>query len=170
MAVATPRPPRTDVVGFARRPAVDLDGVLAAAIRPVVLLDNPRNLGNLGAVVRVAAAAGAAAVLTTGDHDPWAAPALRGSAGLHFALPVLRVRSLPARGRPIVAVDPDGDPLGAEPMPAGAVYAFGSERHGLSEAVRAAASIRVAIPMRSGVSSLNLATAVAVALYHPMVS
>jgi TrmH family RNA methyltransferase len=147
-------------------------GVLAVARRPaprapgpgrVVLLEDPRHLGNVGAVVRVAAAAGAAAVLTTGTRDPWEPAALRGSAGLHFALPVARVEA-PPDDRPLVAVDPGGDPLGGA-LPADAVLAFGTERHGLSAALRARAEARVGIPMRSGVSSLNLATAVAVVLY-----
>ena len=50
-------------------------------------------------------------------------------------------------------------------MPADAVLAFGSERHGLSDELLARADIRARLPMRAGVSSLNLATAVAAALY-----
>jgi RNA methyltransferase, TrmH family len=149
----------TKVVAVARRPAFSV-----ARLGPgrVVLLEDPRQLGNVGAVVRVAAAAGAAGVLTTGARDPWDPAALRGSAGLHFALPVSRVAALP-EGRPLVAFDPAGAPLAA--LPADALLAFGSERHGLSAELAARAELRVAIPMRAGVSSLNLATAVAVALY-----
>ena len=80
--------PRAQVVAVARRPQQpDPDTVLAGPGH-VVLLEDPRHLGNLGAVVRVAAAAGAAGVMTTGRQDPWHADAVRGSAGLHFALPV----------------------------------------------------------------------------------
>src|SRR4051812_11516639 len=67
----------TRVVAIARRPAFDLPGGEAG---PVVGLQDPRHPGNLGAVVRVAAAAGVAAVVTTGDRDPWDPTALRGSA------------------------------------------------------------------------------------------
>jgi RNA methyltransferase, TrmH family len=74
--------------------------------------------------------------------------------------------SLPATTRPVVALDPDGATLDATAIPADAVVLVGTERAGLSPALRARADQRVAIPMRSGVSSLNLATAVAVALYH----
>jgi TrmH family RNA methyltransferase len=154
------RPHHTQVLAVARRPAFD-----AAAIGPgrAVLLEDPRQLGNVGAVVRVAAAAGAAGVLTTGERDPWEPAALRGSAGLHFALPVGRGEPGDLPGRPLVAVDPGGAPFGA--LPSDAVLAFGTERHGLSEGLRARADARVAIPMRAGVSSLNLATAVAVVVY-----
>src|SRR4051794_9389671 len=86
LAALAPRVPATGVVALARRPHVDVAAVLADARGPVVLLDHPRHLGNVGAVVRVAAAAGATAVFTTGARDPWDPAALRGSAGLHFAL------------------------------------------------------------------------------------
>ncbi len=138
--------------------------ILAVPLRaPVVLLENPSHLGNLGAVVRTAAAADAGGVLVTGC-DPWHPAALRGSAGLHFALPVARLDALPDIPRPLLAIDPDGEPLAPELL-AGAVLAFGSERRGLSEAMLARADRRIAIPMRAGVSSLNLAAAVAVVLY-----
>lgn len=131
---------------------------------PVVLLEDPVHLGNVGAAVRVAAAAGAAAVVTTGRADPWHPAALRGSAGLHFALPVLRQQEPLSDDRPVVALDPGGAPL-TELLPPTAILAFGSERHGLSPALRRRADRLVTIPMRPGVSSLNLATSVAVALY-----
>jgi TrmH family RNA methyltransferase len=154
----------TPVLAVARRPVPDIDAVLASP-GPVVLLDRPRHLGNLGAVVRVAAAAGAAGVLTTGDRDPWDPAALRGSAGLHFALPVRRVASLPRSDRPLAAVVPEGEPLRSGRLARNTVLAFGSERTGLDPGLAALADVSVAIPMRAGVSSLNLATAVAVVLY-----
>jgi TrmH family RNA methyltransferase len=166
MALAAPRAPHTGVVGFADRPPNAAERVRdAARDRPIVLLENPRDLGNVGAAIRVAAAAASAAVLTTGDHDPWDPRAIRGSAGLHFALPVLRVPPGTTFDRPLVAVDPDGDAAGLRRIPPDAVLAFGTERHGLTEPTRAAAEMRIRIPMREGVSSLNLATAVAVVLY-----
>lgn len=159
-------PAGVPVAAIARRPVVDPAAVLAQRdAAPVVLLDRPTHLGNVGAVVRVAAAAGAAGVLATGPHDPWHPAALRGSAGLHFALPVARLGDLPTVARPMIAFDAEGEPLGRAPLPAGALLAFGSERRGLGPELRARADRLVAIPMRPGVSSLNLATAVAVALY-----
>lgn len=162
----TPRPPATGVVAIARRPEVDAGSVLAGSARePLVFLDRPRRMGNIGAVVRVAAGAGASGVLTSGAHDPWNPAAIRGAAGLHFALPVARVGSLPPTDRPLVAVDPDGEPLRPGSIPSGALLAFGTERHGLPGSILERADRRVSIPMRAGVSSLNLATAVAVILY-----
>src|SRR4051812_26409331 len=147
-----------DVVAWAQRPprAEPRGGA------PVVLLDAPRHLGNVGAAIRAAAAAGAGGVAVLGEADPWHPAAVRGAAGLPFALPVERVDAPPGH-RPLVGLDPAGGPLRG--VPADAVLAFGSERRGLSAAVRERADMLVALPMREGVSSLNLATAVAATLY-----
>lgn len=166
LAQLVPHAPRTGVVAIARRPAVDVAAVLAAERpAPIVLLEEPRTMGNMGACVRVAAAADAAAVLTTGSNDPWHPEALRGAAGLHFALPVARVKSLPGGDRPLVAIDPEGERLGESKLDPRAILAFGTERYGLSEALLAQADARLAIPMRAGVSSLNLATTVSAVLF-----
>ena len=154
------------MAAIARRPPLDLAAVLAdPGPAPVVLLERPKNMGNIGACVRVAAAADAAAVLTTGENDPWHPDAVRGAAGLHFALPVAAVEVLPESDRPLLAIDPEGEDLHPERLPARAVLAFGTERHGISAELLERADARIAIPMRAGVSSLNLATSVAVALF-----
>jgi len=187
LGTLAPHVPRTQLLAIARRPRFDAAALRAPGTRPVVLLEDPRDRGNVGAVVRVAAAAEAAGVVTTGMHDPWDPTALRGSAGLHFALPVGRddgfVEGLadaraggaagaadpraggPAPRRPLLAIDPDGDVLDPAALPPDAVLAFGTERHGLSDALLARADARLRLPMRAGVSSINLATAVAAVLY-----
>ena len=156
---------RFDVVGYAHRPVPGGPAVAA----PAVLLEDPRNLGNLGAVVRVAAGLGARAVLTTGTVDPWHPTVVRAAAGLHFAIPVDRVDGLdwssPSDG-PVLALDPVGSDLRGIAIPPNAVLAFGSERHGVSPGLRRRADQLVAIPMREQVSSYNLATSVAMALFH----
>jgi TrmH family RNA methyltransferase len=166
LAELVPQAPRTGVVAIARRPAIDVAAALAdERSAPVVLLEDPRGMGNMGACVRVAAAADAAAVLTTGHNDPWNPEALRGAAGLHFALPVAAVEALPRGDRPLVAIDPEGEDLRPSELPPRAVLAFGTERHGLSAALLDRADARLGIPMRPGVSSLNLATSVAAVLF-----
>ncbi|HVD40872.1 MAG TPA: TrmH family RNA methyltransferase [Solirubrobacterales bacterium] len=166
LADLVPLVPHTGVAAIARRPRVDPAAALAApAPDPAVLLEDPRNMGNIGACIRVAAAAGAAGVFTTGENDPWHPDAVRGAAGLQFALPVAKVESLPASDRPLLAIDPEGEELAPEEMPARAFLAFGTERHGLSGEVFERADARISIPMREGVSSLNLATSVAIVLF-----
>jgi tRNA G18 (ribose-2'-O)-methylase SpoU len=166
LAGLVPLVPHTGVVAIARRPSVDLAAALAdPAPAPAVLLEQPRNMGNIGACIRVAAAAGAAALIATGENDPWHPDAVRGAAGLQFALPVAKAEALPQSDRPLLAIDPEGEELAPERLPDRAVLAFGTERQGLSGEVFERADARVSIPMREGVSSLNLATSVAIVLF-----
>jgi RNA methyltransferase, TrmH family len=164
-----PLVPSTGVMALAERPRQDISTLLTAPrAAPIVLLEDPRDLGNLGACVRVAAAADAAGVLSTGSHDPWHPDALRGAAGLHFALAVAHLDELgglEAADRPLLALDPEGEPLDPSRIDPRAILAFGSERHGLTPALTARADARISIPMREGVSSLNLATSVAAVLF-----
>lgn len=155
----------TGVAGLARRPPQrDVRDLIGAA--PVVVLDQPRHAGNVGAAVRVAAGLGAAAVVTTGTLDPWHPVVLRGSAGLHFALPVQRVSPQEIAGRCVLAFDAGGEDLRRAEIPDDALLVFGSERHGVGPALRERADRVIALPMRPLVSSYNLATSVAMALYH----
>jgi TrmH family RNA methyltransferase len=166
LAAIVPLVPRTGVVAIARRPLADVAATLAdPGPAPIVLLEDPRNMGNIGACVRVAAAADAAALLTTGEHDPWYPDAVRGAAGLHFGLPVTSIETLPESDRPLLAIDPEGEELAPGRLPPRAILAFGTERHGLTGGLLERADARIAIPMRAGVSSLNLATSVAVVLF-----
>ncbi|MEU0069136.1 TrmH family RNA methyltransferase [Streptomyces sp. NPDC006332] len=164
-----PRPHPTAVAALAVRPsrASHLERLAhTPRTAPVVVLDNPRNLGNAGAVIRLAAGFGATGVVTTGTLDPWHPTVVRGGAGLHFATAVerLTVDELPAG--PVFALDPEGDDLRGTKLPDDAVLAFGSERSGLSAELRARADHLLALPMRPQVSSYNLATSVAMTLYH----
>lgn len=162
----SPGDQETGVISLATRPVITHEMLQSLSHdAPVVLLESPSHLGNIGAVVRVAAASGAAAVITTGSHDPWHPHAIRGSAGLHFAIPVVRTDDYALTGRPLIAIDPDGEDLDPDSIPSNAVLAFGSERSGLSDGLLKRANARLRIPMEPAVSSLNLATAVAVVLY-----
>ena len=91
-----PLPHPTGLVAIARRRAVDpVTLANSAADAPLVFLEQPAHLGNLGAAVRVGAAAGASGLLTTGQHDPWSPEAVRAAAGLQFALPQRASMSYP---------------------------------------------------------------------------
>ncbi|HSA51303.1 MAG TPA: TrmH family RNA methyltransferase [Yinghuangia sp.] len=164
-----PRVHPTGIAALAGLPASD--AVRAAFDRtprpaPVVVLENPRNLGNVGAVIRLAAGFGVTGVATTGTMDPWHANVVRGSAGLHFATAVARFDPDELPAGPVHVLDPHGEDLRAVHVPDDAVLVFGSERHGLSPAMRARAVRRFAVPMQPGVSSFNLATTVAMALFR----
>ena len=160
-------------LAVARRPDLDVAAMLARPAR-LLVLEEPRHLGNTGAVVRVAAAAGLAGVVVVGSVDPWSPTVVRSAAGLHFAVDVLHVADLAALDallagcdRPLVALDPEGTPIDEVDLPIDAAVVLGTEREGLSDELRARAVLTVAIPMQDGVSSLNLATAAAVLAYRP---
>ncbi|WAU78618.1 TrmH family RNA methyltransferase [Streptomyces sp. Qhu-G9] len=164
-----PRPHPTAVAALAVRPSREANlRALARTPRtaPVVVLDQPRNLGNAGAVIRLAAGFGATGVVTTGTLDPWHPTVVRGGAGLHFATAVerLAVEELPTG--PVFALDPEGADIRELKLPDDAVLAFGSERSGLSGELRARTDHLVSLPMKPQVSSYNLATSVAMTLFH----
>ncbi|MDO0913405.1 TrmH family RNA methyltransferase [Streptomyces sp. DT2A-34] len=168
-ASLVPRPHPTAVAALAVRPsrAANLEKLAhTPRTAPVVVLDNPRNLGNAGAVIRLAAGFGATGVVTTGTLDPWHPTVVRGGAGLHFATAVERLDVDELPPGPVFALDPEGDDIRGSKLPDDAVLAFGSERSGLSAELRARADHLVSLPMRPQVSSYNLATSVAMTLYH----
>ncbi|MFG2876077.1 TrmH family RNA methyltransferase [Streptomyces sp. NPDC048337] len=159
----------TGVAALAVRP--DPDAGRAALVKtprvaPIVVLDNPRNLGNVGAVVRLAAGFGATGVVTRGDLDPWHPNVVRAGAGLHYATVVDKVTLDTLPPGPLYALDPEGEDIRTLTLPDDALLAFGSERHGISPELRARADHLVSLPMRPQVSSYNLATSVAMALFH----
>lgn len=164
-----PRPHPTGVAALAGRRSrtANLDALARAPRQaPVVVLDQPRNLGNVGAVVRLAAGFGVTGVVTTGDLDPWHPNAVRSGAGLHYATAVERASADRLPPGPLVVLDPEGADIRAAELPDDALIVFGSERHGVGEELRRRADALVALPMRPQVSSYNLATSVGMTLYH----
>ncbi|MGW0734349.1 TrmH family RNA methyltransferase [Streptomyces sp. NPDC002851] len=164
-----PRVHPTAVAALAVRPSRAAH--LAALARtprlaPVVVLDQPRNLGNAGAVIRLAAGFGATGVITTGTLDPWHPTVVRGAAGLHFATAVERLAVDELPEGPLYALDPEGEDIRQVELPDEALLAFGSERSGLSAELRERADALIALPMRPQVSSYNLATSVGMTLFH----
>ena len=150
----------------------------ADAGRLVAVLVEIRDPGNAGTVLRTADAAGAGAVVFAGASvDPYNGKEVRASAGSLFHLDVVREREpehaigeLRARGLRVLAAtghgDADLDDLAdAGDLAAPTAWLFGSEAHGLTEDVLAAADARVRVPIHGRAESLNLAAAAAVCLY-----
>lgn len=159
-------PHRTKVMALAKRTGYQLSDV--SDVKPVVFLENPKDLENIGAVIRVAAAADAGAVVITGGIDIWHSAVIRGAAGLHWALPVLNVDPtfLDTSERPLISLDPTGTDFGKATIPDGSILIFGTERHGISQELLKRSDQILRLPMKEGVSSLNLATSVAATLYQ----
>jgi RNA methyltransferase, TrmH family len=152
------------VLALFERPRATLDQLFARADSVVVALDGVQDPGNVGTIVRLAAAFDAAGVaLLPGCADPFGPKAIRASAGA-----ILNVQCAPAsrdellaRGRPVFAADARGEPI--DPPARAAVLAFGSEGGGLSEEIARAART-IAIPMSGRVESLNVAASAAILL------
>jgi TrmH family RNA methyltransferase len=137
----------------------------------VVLLEDIQDPGNLGALLRSAAAAGVEqAWLSTACADAWSPKCLRGGQGAHFRLAIQERADLVAVARHFPGVV-HAAVLGARASLfdldlRGAVgFAFGNEGAGLSEALRACTS-PFSIPMSGKVESLNVAAAAAVCLFE----
>ncbi len=138
----------------------------------VVVLEDIQDPGNVGAMLRTAAAAGATrAVLSKGCHDPWSPKALRGGQGAQFVLPLDTGIDLPdwlaCFGGDSLALAPgEGGSLYGRVLTGPLALVVGNEGAGLSLAACAAAAARVSIPMRGKVESLNAAAALAVAVFE----
>ena len=142
------------------------DAIAAArsARWPLVVVDRVQDPGNVGAICRTAAAAGAPAlVLLEGSADPFGAKAVRASAGNVFRLTVAQ-----ATWSDLAALDgygasaAGGVPLEQSPIENAGMIVLGSEAHGLS---RADLKL-VTIPLSHGVESLNVAAAAALILFE----
>jgi TrmH family RNA methyltransferase len=140
----------------------------------VVFLFGVQDPGNLGAIVRVAEAAGASGVVgASGSADFFHPRAVRASAGSVLRIPVSgRVSFEPfaadakAAGRSIAgAVAEGGDDPFVEPIPARSVLVVGSEGRGLPAGAYRYLDRRLTIPMEDPVDSLNAAVAAALLLY-----
>jgi TrmH family RNA methyltransferase len=137
-----------------------------------ILLDGVQDPGNLGSLLRTAAAAGAtSAHLTKGCADPWSPKALRGGMGAQFILP-LRERveltsALAGFCGAVIATSPHARESIFEVDLSGPVaMIFGSEGRGLGEDEQALATQLVHIPMAENVESLNVAAAAAVCCFE----
>ena len=166
------------VVAVCRALDHPLDEVLAGAPRLVAVLAHARDPGNAGTVLRTADAAGADAVVLTGDSvDPYNPKCVRASAGSLFHLPVVVggdvTRDLPAlrsAGLRVLAADGhadlDLDQAADDGLLAGpTAWVFGNEAWGLPPETRELADVVVKVPIHGRAESLNLATAAAVCLY-----
>jgi TrmH family RNA methyltransferase len=155
------------VLAIARlRESTPAEAVAAArgARWPLVVLDRVQDPGNVGAICRTAAAAGAPALaVLEGSADPFGAKAVRASAGNVFRLTVAQaswsdLATLDGYG----ASAAGGAPLAESPIENAGMIVLGSETHGLS---RADLKL-VTIPLSHGVESLNVAAAAALILFE----
>jgi 23S rRNA (guanosine2251-2'-O)-methyltransferase len=157
-------------------PAADFDRLLADPAAFLVALDGVTDPQNLGAVLRVADAAGATGVVLPRHRSASVTPAgAKAAAGAIEKVPVATVAGIPAAlerasraGVWSVGLDTSGDAsvFGLELADRAVVLVLGAEGRGLSRLTRERCDTLVHIPMRGAVESLNVATAAAVACYE----
>src|SRR5690606_3628501 len=137
-----------------------------------IWLDRVQDPGNLGGLLRTAAAAGlTAAFLSPGCAAAWSAKVLRGGQGAHFALQIHEGVNLHAALErlevplAVTALDAAHD-LYALDLRGPCAWVFGNEGAGVDPALSAAAALRVRIGHSDAVESLNVAAAAAVCLFE----
>ena len=152
------------VIGLFSRPEIPAEHILVRRNTVAVALDGVQDPGNVGTIVRLAAAFDASGVLLLpGCADPFGPKAIRSSAGAILNVPVARVTAaqLLESGLPLFAADAAG--TRSEPPADEAILLFGNEGAGVSEELLRAAE-KLAIPMSGRVESLNVATSAAILL------
>jgi TrmH family RNA methyltransferase len=137
-----------------------------------VLLEDVQDPGNVGSILRSAAAAGVAQVFLSAQCAfAWSPKVLRAAQGAHFHLEIYENVDLPEwagryEGKVAAAVAAGGKALYAADLTGPMALAIGNEGAGLSTALRTAATFEVTIPMPGNFESLNAAAAAAVVLFE----
>src|SRR5579864_155580 len=187
--VARVPPSRTILVSrslFAEMATLPADiGVFAVVAKPhaalppparfCLLLEDVQDPGNVGAMIRTAAAAGVEHVLLSRHCAfAWSPKVLRAAQGAHFLTTLVEDVDLAAwiatfhavGGRVIATVVAGATPLHAADLRGRIAIAIGSEGSGLSKSLLALADQRITIPMAAGSESLNVGAAAAVVLFE----
>ena len=140
--------------------------------RDVVFLEGIQDAGNVGAIIRSAAAFGiGTVVLDQACADPWSPKVLRAGQGGHFSLQVLTVRDLGAElarfsGKAICTVATGGVAIAKADLSGRLGWVFGSEGKGLDPRTLEEADLSVTIPLAPKTESLNVAAAAAICFYE----
>lgn len=138
---------------------------------PSVVLDRLQDPGNVGSLLRTAAALGFRQVVAlAGTVALWSPKVLRAGMGAHFALSLAEgivPQQLAELGVPLVAAGShEALPLHLAPLPWPVAWLLGHEGQGVDPSLRTLCSLTVAIPQPGGQESLNVAAAGAICLYE----
>jgi len=169
-------------------PVASSTGILALVNTPqlsrpshanfVLILEDIQDPGNLGSMLRTAAAAGADVVyLSTGCTDAFSPKALRGGQGAQFVLPIIEranivdvLQDFAENGGETYATTMHGDSLYAQDLTKPSAFIIGNEGAGLSAKIMAVCTQKISIPMQQSrvqsVESLNAAAAAAICLFE----
>ena len=141
----------------------------------ILVLDRIQDPGNMGTMIRTAVAAGYGMIIATkGTADIYSAKVLRATAGMIFEIPFAYVNDadelagvLRASGRRIAVTDPAGGlPYYREDLSRNVALVIGNEGNGISDEIMSLADIRVTLPMKGSIESLNAAVSAAILMYE----
>ena len=176
LRAASPVRTPSGVVALAtHRPRTAGQVVTVASHGLIVAAVGVQDPGNVGAIIRAADAGGAQAVVVAGDSaDPFAWKALRGAMGSSFRIPIATTQDVAslvddahAHGMRVIAAVPRGGAGIYEADLAGPrLVLVGREGAGLDDDIDLKSDLRVSIPMRHQVDSLNVAVAAALIIYE----
>ena len=160
------------VLAVAEQPVETLDELELPAVARLLVLDGIQDPGNVGTMLRTAAALGVTATLVLpGTGDPWNAKVVRSAVGIQFRHRTIScteealVAFLGRTSVPMWGAALEGRPVEELKPPARLALVVGNEGAGLKASVRDACEGLVALPMAPGVESLNVAVAAGIALY-----
>ncbi len=160
------------VLAVAEQPRESLDALTLPAPARLLVLDGIQDPGNVGTLLRTAAALGVTATLVLpGTADPWNAKVVRSAVGIQFRHRTIGCTEealaafLGAHAVPLWGTAATGRPVDALEPPARLALAVGNEGAGLKASLRDACAELVALPMAPDVESLNVAVAAGIALY-----
>ena len=157
------------IVGVVKTPS---PGPVPAKLDTCIMLEDLQDPGNLGSILRSAAAAGIRQVLLSHKSvHAWSPRVLRAGMGAHFMLQVYEqvdlIATADAFAGSVIATRTDAKcSLFASDLTGTVAFLFGNEGAGISEALRRKARAEIAIPMPGNTESLNVAAAVAVCLFE----
>jgi RNA methyltransferase, TrmH family len=161
------------VLAIAEKPGLTLDQVVVREPFRLLVLDAVQDPGNVGTILRTAAALGVSATAALpGTVDLWNAKVVRSAMGAHFHHPTVStgwdqiVAFCASHDISVWAADAAGAQLDAVPRSARLALVVGNEGSGISEAARRHADRIVAIPVSTPVESLNVAVATGILLYE----
>jgi TrmH family RNA methyltransferase len=161
------------VLGIAEIPNRQLSALAGVTPLRLLVLDALQDPGNVGTILRTAAALGAdATVALPGTVDLWNAKVVRSAMGAHFHHHAFHVsldqlfEFLASESIPLWSAAADGAPVESVTPPARLALAVGNEGAGLSSSLRERASATVSLPIARSVESLNVAVATGIFLYQ----
>jgi TrmH family RNA methyltransferase len=160
-------PSKAPVAGLAAWPGLQPIDADAAT----VVLDRVQDAGNLGSILRSAAAFGVAQVVALkGCAALWSPKVLRAGMGAHFALRLVEAAdeaALDSLRVPLVATSSHAtQAIATSELPSPCAWVFGHEGQGVAASLLERCAMQLAIPLPGGEESLNVAAAAAVCLYE----